>query len=332
MPEFKQLVGNFTRHRNEVLGIDVGSSGIKIVQLKRAGNEIVLVAADVITPTEEEQPFELPKTLVARYAALCFSEKRAVVKLLSLPGQVTEESGIDAQIHEHMGLDDNDYRIGYKIISEGHARTETKLLSVAMPEESIGPILTHFETGLPVPISIEVSGIAALTAFLQGTGQAHGKEAVGVIEFGAQTTFFALFNKENLALLRKFDFGNDTIIDKIQHALGVDAETARGIASDGSFDISQSVSEVLDPFFRQVVISRDFVERRDQCHVAKIYVSPNLRMFIQGLEHFEQMTGVETDVWDPLAALQDSALPEDLHGQESRFAAAVGCGLAYFEE
>ena len=289
MPGIKQFVDRFNRHRNEVVGIDIGASGIKIVHLKRTGQGIALVAADVITPPGETQAFELPKTMTPRYAALCFSEKRAVVKLLSLPGQVTEESGMDAQIHEHMGLDDKEYRIGYKTISEGRARTETKLLSVAMPEESIGPILAHFETGLPVPVSIEVSGIAALTAFLQGAGQAHGKEAVGVIEFGAQATFFALFNRENLALLRKFDFGNDTIIDKIQQSLGVDADTARGIASDGSFDISQAVSEVLDPFFRQVVISRDFIERRDQCNVAKIYVSPNLKMFIHGLEHFEQI-------------------------------------------
>ncbi|MBN1671711.1 MAG: pilus assembly protein PilM [Kiritimatiellae bacterium] len=313
------------------MGIDVATTGVKAVMLKKSADAVSLLAADVFQPPGGDALLELPKAFSARYCALGVSDRQSVIKLLSLPGKV-EEAGAYGQIKEHMGLDSGEYRIGYKVISEGHGRAETKLLAAALPEATIANALSMFRTGIPVPCSMELSGLAALTAFLNGPGTQHDKEAVGVVEFGATSTFLAFFNSGTLVLLRKFDIGSDTICDKIQQALGVDADTARGILSDGSFDISQAVNEVLDPFLRQLVISRDFIERRDQCHIPKIYVSGTLQSSAQSMQQFIHVTGVQAEPWDPLAGLtvQAGAVPEHLQGQESRLSAAIGAGLSAF--
>jgi len=323
----KRLAGG----RTEVLGIDFGTTGIKIVMLRKTGDGSFTVAAAALLPAlEEDSTFELPKVFTARHAAIAVSDRAAVIKLLSLPGQHDESSVSAELINEQMGLDSAEYRIGFKVISQSR---ETRLLTVALPEGSATVALGPFAAGIPVPVSLEISGLSALTAFLHGPAKQYADGAVGVIEFGAEQTFLAFFNKGDLVLLRKFDMGSTSVCEKIQQALGVDADTAWGIMTDGSFDISQPISEVLDPFLRQLVISRDFIERRDQCHVSMIYGSSGLTGSAQGVKQFEAVTGVEAVKWDPFAdfAPAPGAVPEQLQGQGSRFAAAIGAGLAWFE-
>jgi Tfp pilus assembly PilM family ATPase len=157
---------------------------------------------------------------------------------------------------------------------------------------------------------------------------------VAVVDAGARLTFMALFNKGVLVLVRKFDLGTETIVTKVQQQLNVDRDTARGIISDGSFDISQSVRAVMDPFLRQLTISKDFVERREDCRVVKCYLSGGASLLRYGVDEIRGATGVDTGLWNPFANLQiaDGAYPAELAGHEPRFAAAVGACLGVLEE
>ena len=154
------------------------------------------------------------------------------------------------------------------------------------------------------------------------------------MDFGDTTSSFAIFNNGLLALVRRFDVGTDTILEKIQESLGVDRDTAKGIIADGAFDISQPVSEVLEPLIKQIMVSRDFVERREDCHISKIYVSGGLVISRDSLDEMRASVGVDVDPWSPFDKLhvQPDAVPENLVGQEWRFSAAVGAALGLFEE
>jgi Tfp pilus assembly PilM family ATPase len=143
-----------------------------------------------------------------------------------------------------------------------------------------------------------------------------------------------LFNKGLLALIRRFDFGINTLLDNVQQALGVDRETAQGIVSDGSFDISQSVSEVVEPLVKQLIVSRDFVERRENCHISKLYVSGGLTASRDSLDEIRSAMGIEVALWNPFEGitLAPGTIPDTLTGQECRFSAAIGGVLSAFEE
>ena len=130
-----------------------------------------------------------------------------------------------------------------------------------------------FPSGLPVPYSVEVSGLSAMTAFLHGPASSDPEDTLAMVEFGGRVSFFAIFRKTVPIMIRKFEFGSDTILEKVQKSLGIDRNTAEGIVSDGSFDISQQISEVMDGFIKQVIVSRDFVERRENCQVSRVFAS-----------------------------------------------------------
>jgi Tfp pilus assembly PilM family ATPase len=157
---------------------------------------------------------------------------------------------------------------------------------------------------------------------------------MGLIECGCRVTLLALFNKGSLCLVRKFNMGGEALVGRIQKQMDVAREVAEGIVSDGSFDISQAVQDVIDPFLRQLSISKDFVERREGCHISSLHVSGGMGLSRYWVERIRAAAGVEVLPWNPMSNLQvaEGAIPEQVVGQEARLAAAVGVAAGAFEE
>jgi Tfp pilus assembly PilM family ATPase len=278
-------------------------------------------------------PLSLPPKLRAKYACIAVTGESAIIKLLSFPGRFDESA--EAKVVENMGLESpENYRISFKVINEGHGKAEARVLTVALPETEAASSIMLFPTGAPAPFSLEISGLATMSAFLRSCGEEHKENAVGVIDFGDRTTSFGLFNKNYLALVRRFPVGAHTVLGKVQETLGVDLDTAQGIISDGSFDISQSVSEVMEPLIKQLIVSRDFVERRENCQLSKLYVSGALVVSRDLTDEMRSSVGVEIAPWNPFQGLTvaQGALPESFAGQEWKFSAAAGACIATFEE
>ena len=344
MRNLLDLLKRFHTHPTDVVGVDVGASGTKVVRLKKTKQGITLVAADLLPVVSMPEPGEpgadtapsplaLPKPLKARYASMGASGQGAVLKLLSVPTQ-SEKAG-ELQVNELLGLADGaNYRVAYEVISEGHARAESRLLAVALPENRAQSLCGLFPAGTPAPCAIELSGLAMLHSFFRGPGQQNGDECVAVLDFGASSSVLAILSKGGLVLIRKFDVGSDAILAKVEESLGVDRETAQGILSDGSFDVSQLVRESIAVFSQQVIISRDFVERRENCRIRKFYVCGGVTGARDWQNELHAAVGVPPEPWNPFAGLQVLAesFPERLAGAESRFPAAVGVALAAIEE
>ncbi|MFC1461315.1 pilus assembly protein PilM, partial [Verrucomicrobiota bacterium] len=247
------------------------------------------------------------------------------------PGELDADG--EAQIKAHMGIEEEaDVRIAYRIISHGHGRSETVLLTVGLPEAQANAACAMFPVGVPAPISIELSGLASITAFLQGPGRDTTENALGIIECGVRTTFLAFFHKGELALFRELDFGIYRLLDSIQQSLGVDRETAQDIIIDGSFDISQLIRDVSEPFIKQLVISKHFVERREDCHIEKVFAPSAISQ--DWLKEVKTALAVDVESWNPFDGLNvlPNVLSDRYAGKESRFAAAVGAGLGVLEE
>lgn len=340
MKSFKEALAHLKHGPTDVVGVDVASSGIKAVRMRIHGDTVTVVAADVLprvangAPAGENTPaLEIPGKLKARYAAMTFSAQGAIIKLLSFPGAFDERA--EAKVTESMGLDDpSRYRVGYKIISEGHGRAESRILAVAHLEEEASRIPLLLPAGLPAPRSLEVSGLATMAAFLNSLPEKDRNGPVGIIDFGDTTTTYALFNRGLLALVRRFNFGTNGLLEKVQTSLGVDRETAQGIVTDGSFDISQSLTDILDPLIKQFMVSRDFVERRENCRIARLFTSGGLARSHDAVEEIRSSMDVELETWNPFDGLTvaKDAIPPELTGQEWRLAAAAGACLATFEE
>lgn len=139
----------------------------------------------------------------------------------------------------------------------------------------------------------------------------------------------AIFNKGGLVLTRKLDVGGEAVLTSIQKQLGVDRAMAESILSQGAIDVSQSVRSVIEPFLRQVTISRDYVERQENCRISTLYLSGGMSLSASWNDEVMRATGMEARIWNPFENVQivQGAIPERLQGQEPRFAAAMGAAV-----
>jgi len=325
----------------EIVAVDFSQAEVKCARLRQTNGKVQLIAADGLPHIQDgtaadqknvRRLLSLPKHLLCRCAALCLPGKNALVKLLNIPGHL--DNGSEARIRENMGIGAGDYRIGYKVLGGSHGRVETKLLTVALPENETQRYLDYFSSGWPVPVAVELAGLAAINAFISGYLDSCADESVGVVQFEDDVSFFAFIHKKELVLIRKYDFGRDHMLNAIQSRLNVNRATALNVASDQSFDISQMIKEVCDPFVRQMVISKHFVERRENCHVSRIFI-PGAAPASHRLAHeINVASEAEVEQWNPSKAVivQPEAIAPRLAGQYSLFAASIGAGIGFFGE
>ncbi len=342
-----QLLKKFTgqikkQGPQDLTAVDFDPRGTACVRLKKNGEEITLVAAEMLpavdlaaladSESEAKPSFSLPRGLAARFVAMCVPDDEAVVKVLSFPGELGGDA--EAQIKALLGLDEKvSFRIGYRDVSRSHGRaSETKLITLALPDSLCRAAASLFPSGVPAPISIESAGLAAVTAFMHGPGKVISDTDIGVIELGVRTSFVLFLSKGQVSLIRKFDFGSHHILDAIQQSLGVDRQTATDIIGDGSFDISQLIKEASEPFIKQLVISKHFVERRENCHLACMFVPEGVPK--DWLNEVNSALAMDVVTWSPFDAIN---VPENVITKKndlvsSIFSSALGAGLGVFEE
>ena len=324
----------------DILAVDFSQAEPKCCRLRKANGGIQLVAADVLPRIQDDNPaaqedvpglIVLPNNLKARHVAICLSGRNALVKLISLPGQLNGES--EMKIREDIGAGAGEYRIGYKVLGHSHGRAETKLVTVALPEAEFQHYLGYFATGWPVAVSVELAGLAAVNAFIKGYLDNSEDESLAVVQFEDYVSFFAFLHKKELVLIRKFDFGHDHVLSAIQSRLSVNRETALNVASDQSFDITQMIKEACDPFIRQLVISKHFVERRENCRVARIFIPGSAPASHRLAQEIRVASEAKVETWDPLKAViinNDAFAPKiSPSGQYSQLAAPIGAGIGF---
>jgi len=207
---------------------------------------------------------------------------------------------------------------------------ERRFLAAALPDNVVQPLCRLFPSGVPAPYSVEISGLASMTAFAAGPGTRHKGDTIAVVDFGASCTYAAFYSKGIISLVRRFDFGAEPILRKLQESLGVDGDVTLGILNDQSFDVSQTLRQAMEPFLQQMTISIDFVESRENTPVSELYVGGGFTLFQGWIKAVQEGTGRHPILWNPFESIKigNGSIPPAWQGQESRFAAATGAALA----
>ncbi len=320
-----------------LIGIDFSTTATKVVRLKKNKAELVLMGVDQLPAIDfgaAARRIELPRNMAAHYGCLAYTGTSSVVRMVNavLPEGQTELP--EQKLRELLNVED-DYRVSATLAKRGQGRHDSSFLAAAVPEDDVQFLLSMFPSGPPAPASVEVAGLSFVPAFLNARGDECRDEAVCLIEAGDSVSHFVFINKGVVALVGKFGFGGRTLREKVAQDLGVDDELAGTILTDQSINISTTMNEVMTPFFKQISISKDFIERHQNCRISKMYVSGGLSLLPHWSSLVEQTLHAEILFWSPFENMQydhPNIIPEDLAPQATRFAAAVGAAIGGLEE
>ena len=323
------------RKAQEILGLDFGSSGVKAVRMRLADGGLQLLSANLFPSAEIGAAAVRPpldKPLLTNYAAIAVTGMSSVIRVIAhVPSAVG--SSLNQQLREQIGLDSS-YRVAFANTGQqSRTRGEQRMLAVALGEKDAAEVLDLFREGAPAPSSLELSGLAAVNASMMSR-KVHDPDSPAChLDCGARVSTMAFVNKGAVILTRKLDVGGEAIIERVQRSLGLDRATAESIMAEGAIDISQAVGEVIDPFLRQMNISRDFVERQENCRVTTAWITGGMSMSRYWLDMIGKASGMTIQAWDSLEGIQvqAGAVPDHLVGQMARMTGAIGAARAALE-
>jgi hypothetical protein len=331
-PKQKKKSEEQSRRLTSLLALDFAGSGIKAVRMKKQKDRLVLTGVDVlpaINPDVGERPI-LPKNLSAYYTAVCVSSPDAKLRVFGHAMQAGET--LSDVIRSNLNVSE-EQRVAGRMLMEGKGKRESSILGVSIPEDVVRGYLDLFSSGAPAPHAMELAGLAAFNAFLFNRGKSTAGQAVCLIEIGLNYTYTAFLHKNQMQLVNRFSVGGAHLRGQVQAALGVDADMAGTILTDGSVDVASPVKVALAPFVKQLSIYREYVERQTKMPLSGVYLSGGEAISPHWRNAVQEVTGLAPVTWNPFDRIDGVAdvLPDTFKGQEPRFAAAVGAAVAGLE-
>jgi len=262
------------RKQTPLLGIDIGSTAVKLVELSRPGAsatghyQVDRYAIEPLPPNAMAEKkiadAEMVGQTVGRVlrraetknkrAALAISGSAVITKTITMSGELSE-SDMEAQLQldadQYIPFPLEEVNIDFDVLGPSTANPGmVDVLLVASRRENIDDRLAALAVaGLTAEI-VDVETYAmenACVLMLEEDADARREETVAVADIGAATTTLYVLNKGQIVYTREQKFGGLQLINDIQHRLDVPREQAAAKLINGELPEDYE-SQVLAPF------------------------------------------------------------------------------------
>ena len=241
----KQRTDNLLKSKKSMLGIDIGSGFIKIVQIKK--NKAVRAGIKAIPDgllnqgriLEISQLSNLIKAVMkenrisGNRCSLCISGNEIIVRELKLPemGEAQIMENIKHEITSFLPIKQEEYCIDYKILEyiqpQEEALGKLRIMVAAAPDSMVHSYIDALRLAkiktLYVDVTPNISGKLAkqITKGIGGN--------IGIIDFGANTTNFTVIKDGNYVLHKSLMNGGEYLTSQLAQKYGVDMLEAEEI-------------------------------------------------------------------------------------------------------
>ena len=271
-----------------VLGIDISSTTVKLLELSRQGGSyrVESYAVAHLPPeavieknvNQVETVGALIRDLVARSKtrvkriAAAVSGSAVIIKTVTMPDGLSDEE-LEAQLaveaDQYIPYPLEEVAIDFEVLAPAANNTVTVLL-VACHQQTIDARVDALEiAGLTVGImDVEVLAMGRALALLEKQLPGENLRSVAMVDIGASMTTLSVFSDGESVYTREQFFGDKQLTDEIMNRYGLSFEEA-GLAMNQQGLPEDYEQEVLQPF-REALVQQ---------------VSRSLQFFLSSSEH-----------------------------------------------
>ncbi|MBI4050732.1 MAG: type IV pilus assembly protein PilM [Candidatus Doudnabacteria bacterium] len=328
------------------LGIDIGTSSIKAVQLKKEREAqdyhletygTVNVAAelnqrselDVISRTAEIIKQLLVKAQVTTKKVVASLPNSIVfVSVIEMPALSEKElkSAVDWEARRYVPLPLEEVTLSWSVLSEPPQNGKNKVLLTAVPTSVIDNYLQMFKLAGLEPLALEIEALALIRSLVGA-----GKECVLIIDIGARNTSLNLVDKGFLRVSRNLAIGGDTLTQAVSQSLKISFGRAEQFKKDlgvmgGADQIPQAMRPALDTI------------KNETRQLLKIYESTGGAVrhiiftgsgaYLPGLINYFSDIGIKAALGDPLQFIKfDQEIKPHLSRAALGLSVAIGLAI-----
>lgn len=340
------------KKKKEVIGIDVGSSSVKLVQLKDNKGSFQLLNVGIMAlPPEAIVDNSLMdsasiaatiKNLVSslgvkvKDVACSISGNSVIIRKIVLPVMPQEEleDQISWEAEQYIPFDINDVNMDFQILSpDSHDPSKMNVLLVASKKDIINDYVAVFnEAGLHLSV-VDVDSFSVQNAF-EINHDVSTDAIIALINIGANVMNINVVKDGITLFTRDVQMGGNLYTEEIQKQLGIssqDAESGKILAHESInkpfLDVLMKVNETI---IQEIRRSLDFYNSTaSDDRISTIFVSGGGSKVYKLIEMISEKTGLSVETINPFAKLKYSEKdfdPEYL--QEIGPLMAVPVGLA----
>ncbi|HYA90330.1 MAG TPA: type IV pilus assembly protein PilM [Thermodesulfobacteriota bacterium] len=340
--------------KKDVIGLDIGSSSIKMVELRedRSGYKLQNLAISPLPPEaivdgalmDSATIIDTIRDVIAasktksKDVVTSVSGHSVIVKKISLP-VMTEaelEESIQWEAERYIPFDINDVNIDFQICGATQENTEVMdVVLVAAKKDMINDYVSVImESGLnPVIIDLDSFALENMLAINYEIGDG---ETVAVANVGANVTNIDIIRNNTSAFTRDIFRGGNQMTEEIQRQLHVDHEEAEKIKVGTKIDLSSQpvIQNVLktatESLAAEVGNSFEFFQSTNTYEkISRLYLSGGGSKIKDFDIVLQQQIGIPVEVVNPFKRIDYSGRDFDLeYLREIGPIMAVGVGLA----
>ena len=349
------MLGLFTKKANTLLGIDISSTSVKLLELSRSGNRY-RVEAYAVEPLPANSVVEkniaelegvgqaLQRVLVkarsnGKAAAVAVSGSAVITKVIEMDGGLSDdelESQLKIEADQYIPYPLEEVAIDFEVLGPApRAPGRVEVLLAACRKENVEIREAALAlAGLTAKV-VDVEAYALERSYgllAPHLGADRGELTVAVVDIGATMTTLSVLHNGRTVYTREQLFGGRQLTEEIQRRYGLSVEEA-GLAKKQGGLPEDYDREVLMPFkeavVQQVSRSLQFFFAAGQFHDVDCILLAGGTASIAGLDRLiQQKIGTHTQVANPFA---DMALSNKVNAgalASDAPALMIACGLA----
>jgi type IV pilus assembly protein PilM len=339
--------------RKNVIGLDIGSSSVKLVELKdgRNGFKLQNLAISPLPPEaivdgavmDSVTIIDTVRDLVTavtktKDVVTSVSGHSVIVKKITLP-LMTEaelEESIQWEAERHIPFDINDVNIDFQIVGYGSENPDLMdVILVAAKKDMINDYVSVImESGLnPVLVDIDAFAVENMLAVNYDIDK---EDTVAIANIGATVTNINILRNNISAFTRDVFKGGNQITEEIQRQLHIDYEEAEKIKVGKQVDgATQSVlqnvlKEASESLAIEVGNTLEFFQSTSAAQkISKLFLSGGGAKIKEFDIVLQQQTGIPVEMANPFKKIEYSEKNFDVeYLREIGPVVAVGVGLA----
>lgn len=349
----------FTKKKNPMLGLDVSSTSVKLLELSRHGDSYrvenyavrALPANSVVEKNinDVEAVAQVVKAVVqtsrtkVKDAAVAVAGSSVITKVIDMPGDLSEddmELQISIEADQYIPYPLEEVAIDFDIQGPS-AKSEDRVdvLLAACRRENVDIRATMLELAdlNPKVIDVEAYTMERAFALVQEQLEDQDEQVVAVLDIGATMTTLSVLVDGKTIYTREQLFGGKQLTEEIQRRYGLSAEEA-GLAKKQGGLPDDYEPEVLDPFkdavVQQVTRSLQFFFSSSQYNDVDHIVIAGGVASLEGLSNLvEEKLGTSVTIANPFANMSVSSRVNAtaLANDAPSLMIAVGLALRSFE-
>ena len=343
----------------QVVGLDIGSSAVKAVELRRNGKELevvrlgieplapeIVVDGAIVDPSQVSNTIQrifTEKKIRTKNVATSVSGHSVIVKKLALQPMTEEEleGTIQMEAAQHIPFDIGEVNLDYQILDTAAESATMDVLLVAVKKDKILNYTNVVSMAGRVPTIVDIDAFALQNVY-EYNYDPPGDLTVALLNLGASVMNINIVKGKIPLFTRDVSVGGNQYTDTLQKELDLgfeEAETLKtgvtlpGISDEARLPVLKSVSEIIVleiqrtfDFFRATTTGE---------HIRKIYLAGGSAR-VNGLtDLLQQELGLPVEQLDPLHRIKydaAGAVGELISSNPPRLAVAVGLALRSFED